>query len=85
METEREDAELKKNISQYGFMSLEAVPLETVMLHTSSSSCRKKQARALSRAIFSLLGPLRECTETNCEITLKKAKVWTCYSRVDLY
>lgn len=72
MKTEEENAGLRKNISWYQFTSSKVVLLKTVLLHTVSTKSRKKRARVLSQPSFSLLEPLRKCTDTGFQLTLKE-------------
>lgn len=71
MEIEEEDTGLKSNASRYEFTSSEAVPLETVISHTFSSSSPEEPVSVLRRAILSICEPLRACTKTGLEATLE--------------
>lgn len=82
METEGKDAALKKKVSRYEFTSPEFEPLETLLSNKFHSSSRKKAVSALGRAVLSILEPLKKYTETDFEVTLKKRKVWKCFSGV---
>lgn len=62
------------DVLQYELTSLEVVPFEKVISHTSSTSCRKKRITVLNEAMRSLLAPLTKCSETGFEVSLKDGK-----------
>lgn len=72
---------MDKNTSRYWYASSEAVPLQTGMLRPSSSTSPAKQISALSRAMNSLLEPLRKCIDVGMEMALNEGKVRRCFSR----
>lgn len=81
---QRRDNGFDKDVFRHGFTSLEVVPLETAVLHTSASSCQKERVSLLSRTMIFLCEPLRKCTETGFEAKLE-GKVWSCFLRVSLH
>lgn len=84
MEIDGKNAELENDVYRYGFTLLEVVPLNTAVLHITSSSTRKMRVNALSRVKLSLCKPLRECIEIRFEVTFDE-KVWGCFRRVLMY
>lgn len=61
------------------------MPLETPVSHTSPSSGREKQTVTLRRSTLSFLEPLKKCTETGFEVSMKEWKVWRCSPRAASY
>lgn len=76
-EVETKNVEYKDNIGAwpYGFTSLEVVTLEKLMSHTSSASIRKERITVLREVMRSILKPLRNCSETGFQVSLKIGKV----------
>lgn len=82
MEIKGDRDRLEKDESWHGSTTSEAVPSETAISLTFSSRSRKGQVTVLVLASLSLFEPLRNCTDTELEVKLKKGKVWRCLLRV---
>lgn len=75
VETEDKEGGADLDVSRYGFFSLEDVPLETLISHTSLTSSRNDRISVLREAIRCILASLRNCSETGSEDSLKGGKV----------
>lgn len=71
-------AGFQKDLSLYGCTSSDALPLETVISLTSSSSSRNERVSALSPAMFFLCERLRKGPETGFALTWER-KLCKCF------
>lgn len=72
-------------ILQYALTSLEVLPLEKLTSNTSSTSNGEGRAAVLEEAIRSMGAPLRRCSKTRFEVSLKAGKVCRCFSKLVSY
>lgn len=56
------------HLLQYGLISLDALPLEKIISHTSSMSSPKERITALKEAMRYMFSPLRNCFKTELEV-----------------
>lgn len=63
------------NVLQYGCSSIDDVPFEKVVSHTLSTSSQKERIIEQKEVIHSISAPLRICSATGFEDSLRDGKV----------
>lgn len=85
LETGDIEGEEEMEVSQYGFTSLKIVTFGELILYTPSTSNPKERVPVLKKGMLSVLTSSRTCSDTDFEVSLKRGKVWKCFSKLVLY